>query len=74
MKKTVYDFDLAVRHLDDYSLGGMIDALKTAAISLANAALSSDSTERYDIVLQAQSAIFTATEFLDSIIEREVEQ
>lgn len=74
MKKTVYDFKEAVRYLKDYPLDAIIDDLKTNAVSLANAALSSDRTERYDVVLQAQSAIFNATGFLDSIIEMEVEQ
>lgn len=74
MKKTVYDFAGAVRYLEDYSLDDMIENLKSSAINLANAGLSSAIEERMQIILYAQSAIFNVTEFLDSIIEREVEQ
>lgn len=74
MRKTVYDFAGAVRYLEDYPLDDMIENLKSSAINLANAGLSSAIEERMQIVLYAQSAIFNVTEFLDSIIERQVEQ
>lgn len=74
MKKTVYDFAGAVRYLEDYPLDDMIENLKSSAINLANAGLSSAIEERMQIVLYAQSAIFNVTEFLDSIIKRQVEQ
>lgn len=74
MKKTVYDFKAAARYLEDFPLDDITENLKTSAINLANAGLSSAIEERMQIVLYAQSAIFNVTEFLDSIIAREVEQ
>lgn len=74
MKKTVYDFAGAVRYLEDFPLDDMIENLKSSAINLANAGLSSAIEERMQIILYAQSAIFNVTEFLDSIIERQMEQ
>lgn len=72
--KKIYDFDLAVSYLNDYPLDYITTDLKNAAINLANAGLTSDKWERGELIMQAQSAIFTVTEFLDSIIERQVEQ
>lgn len=74
MKKTVYDFAGAARYLEDFPLDDMIENLKSSAINLANAGLSSAIEERMQIILYAQSAIFNVTEFLDSIIERQMEQ
>lgn len=74
MEKTVYDFKAAAKYLEEYPLDDLTEWLKTSAINLANAGLSSAREERMEIVLHAQSAIFNVTEFLDSIIAREVEQ
>lgn len=73
MKQTVYNFDLAVSYLKDCPLGHMRDTLKNSAINLANAGLTTDQCERARLILEAQSAIFNVTEFLDSISRREVE-
>lgn len=74
MKKKVYDFEMAVFYLKDMPLGDMLLGLKAAMMNLSNAGLTSDKQECRRLILEAQSAAYDVTEFLDSIVVKEVEQ
>ena len=70
MKKTVYDFKAAVTCAELwYKPSELSLALKNAALRLA--AINDNGT---DLIRDLQCATLDVCEFLDSIVEREVEQ
>lgn len=74
MKEPVYDFAAAQGFKT--STGGtkndIVDNLKTAALNLVNAMW--DDKNRSDLIYWAQCAATDAIDFLDHIVEMEVEQ
>ena len=70
MKKTVYDFSNAIEYIrTTYSPSSLSMMLKDAALKLAT--LDSEGTS---FIADMQLAVVNATEFLDSIMEKEVKQ
>lgn len=70
MKKTVYDFQLAVKHAEEWGNPSELSYdLKNAALKLA--LLKDDDS---GILNGMQRTALDACAFLDSIIEKEVEQ
>lgn len=70
MKKTVYDFSLAVKHAEEWDKPSELSSeLKNAAL-----ALSAIKDDEGDLVKTMQRAVLSACWFLDVIIEKEVEQ
>lgn len=73
-KTVTYDYTLSESYLRDFPLDDLIVKLKCAALNLSNSALTTDPYKRALLILEAQSAIFDVTEFLDLIIVKEVQQ
>ena len=70
MKKTVYDFSKTIEYIRTaYDPATLSMMLKDAALKLAT--LDSEGTS---FIADMQLAVVSAGEFLDSIIERQVEQ
>lgn len=71
MKKTVYDFQAAVEYINQwFSPKELSDNLKDAALRCA----APDEGMRENMILKMQIVVLDVCEFLESIIEREVEQ
>ncbi len=75
MSKSVY-YDFAAAQGFKTTIGGtkndIVDNLRTAALNLVNARW--DDKNRDELILQMQYAATDALDFLDCIIERQVEQ
>ena len=70
MKKTVYDFSLAIEHIREWNRPSELSyELKDAALALATI-----KNDEGDLVKKMQCAVLSACWFLDCIIEKEVEQ